>query len=123
MAVFGWFVLTLVFIDELLAMAAFGVWGWQHEPRWLLVWLLPVAAAFAWGMFASPKATRSGPVIRPVAKVIVFGLASLALLDAGHPGWALALLVFSVVINALALLPAISRLPTDVPRGDSARTT
>jgi len=120
--VFGWFVLTLVFIDELLAMAAFGVWGWQHEPRWLLVWLLPVAAAVVWALFASPKATRSGPVIRPVVKVIVFGLASLALLDAGQPGWALALLVFSVVVNGLAQVPAISRLPTDVPRPDSART-
>ncbi|MGY0387387.1 YrdB family protein [Nocardioides sp. WG-D5] len=122
MAVFGWFVLTLVFIDELLAMAAFGVWGWQHEPRWLLVWLLPVVAMVAWGLFASPKATRSGPVIRPVVKVIVFGLASLALLDAGHPGWALALLVFSVFVNGLAQVPAISRLPTDGPRRDSVRT-
>lgn len=120
--VFGWFVLTLMFVDELLAMAAFGVWGWQHEPRWLLVWLLPAAAMFVWALFASPKATRSGPVIRPVVKVIVFGLASLALLDAGQPGWALALLVFSVVVNGLAQVPAISRLPTDVPRPDSART-
>ncbi|WP_328528801.1 YrdB family protein [Nocardioides sp. NBC_00368] len=120
--VFGWFVLTLVFVDELLAMAAFGVWGWQHEPRWLLVWLLPLAAMLVWWSFASPKAPRGGPVIRPVVKVIVFGLASLALLHAGQPGWALALLVFSVVVNGLAQLPAISRLPTDVPRGDSART-
>lgn len=116
MKVFGWSVLTLVFVDELLAMAALGVWGWEHDPRWLLVWLLPVAAAFFWALFASPKATRSGPVIRPIAKVIVFGVASLALLDAGHPGWALALLVFSVVVNGLAQVPAISRLPTDVPR-------
>lgn len=120
--VFGWSVLTLVFLDELLAMAAFGVWGWQHEPRWLLVWVLPAAAMFVWWLFASPKASRGGLVIRPVAKVIVFGLASLALLDAGQPGWALALLVFSVVVNGLAQVPAISRLPTDVPRPDSART-
>ena len=35
-AVFGWTVLALVFVDELLAMAAFGIWGWQHDPRWLL---------------------------------------------------------------------------------------
>ncbi|MET8523399.1 YrdB family protein [Nocardioides sp. NPDC004968] len=119
---FGWFVLALVFVDELLAMAAFGVWGWQHEPRWLLVWLLPAAAMFVWWLFASPKAARGGPVIRPVMKVIVFGLASLALLDAGQPGWALALLIFSVVVNGLAQVPAISRLPNDVPRPDSART-
>ena len=120
--VFGWFVMTLVFVDELVAMAALGVWGWQHEPRWLLVWLLPLAAMFVWWSFASPKAPRGGPVVRPVVKVIVFGLASLALLDAGQPGWALALLVFSVVVNALAQVPAISRLPTDMSRGDSVRT-
>lgn len=119
---FGWSVLTLVFVDELLAMAAFGVWGWQQDLRWLLVWLLPMAAMFVWALFASPKAARGGPVVRPVAKVIVFGLASLALLDAGQPGWALALLVFSVVVNGLAQVPAISRLPTDVPRPDSVRT-
>ncbi|MEU6133758.1 YrdB family protein [Nocardioides sp. NPDC047086] len=114
--------LTLVFLDELLAMAAFGVWGWQHDPRWLLVWLLPLVAMFVWWAFASPKAPRGGPVVRPVAKVIVFGLASLALWEAGRPEWALALLVFSVVVNGLAQLPAISRLPTDALRGDSART-
>ena len=120
--VFGWIVLALVFVDELLAMAGFGVWGWQHEPRWLLVWLLPAVAMFVWWLFASPKAARGGPVIRPVVKVIVFGLASLALLDAGQPGWALALLIFSVVVNGLAQVPAISRLPNDVPRPGSART-
>lgn len=106
-AIFGWTVLGLVFVDELLAMAAFGVWGWQHDPRWLLVWLLPLAAMTVWFYFASPQARFGGIVVRPVAKVIVFGLASLALWDAGHEDWAIALLVFSVAINALALLPSI----------------
>ena len=77
MVVFGWFVLSLVFVDELLAMAAFGVWGWQASPRWLLVWLLPLLAMAAWYFLASPKAAYGGPVVRPVAKVVVFGLASL----------------------------------------------
>jgi hypothetical protein len=56
-------------------------------------------------------------VVRPVVKVLVFGLASLALWDAGHPGWAAALLVFSVVVNALAQLPSIARLPEGSHRG------
>jgi hypothetical protein len=42
--------------------------------------------------------------------VLVFGLASLALWDVGHPGWALALLVFSVVVNGLAMIPAVAAL-------------
>lgn len=106
-AIFGWSVLALVFVDELLAMAAFGVWGWDRDPRWLLVWLLPLAAMAAWFLFASPKARLGGTWVRPLVKVVVFGLASLALWDAGHEDWAVALLVFSVVVNGLALLPSI----------------
>jgi len=106
----GWTVLALVFVDELLAVAAFGVWGWQQDLRWLWVWALPLVAMTAWFLFASPKAQYGGRLRRPVVKVVVFGLASLALWDAGHPGWAVALLVFSVVVNALAQIPAIATL-------------
>ena len=113
MAALGWTVLGLVFLDELLAMAAFGVWGWAHDPRWLLAWLLPLAAMTTWFLLASPKARYGGTLARPVAKVVVFGLASLALWDAGHPAAALALLVFSVVVNGLAMLPPIARLATE----------
>jgi hypothetical protein len=104
----AWGVLTLVFVDELAAMAAFGVWGWQvGSPRILLVVLLPLAAMVAWSRFASPKARYGDHGRREVVKVVVFGLASLALWDAGHHGWAVALLVFSVVINTLALHPRV----------------
>jgi hypothetical protein len=106
-AIFGWSVLALVFVDELLAMAAFGVWGWDHDPRWLLVWLLPLAAMTVWFLLASPKAPFGGTWVRPIAKVVVFGLAALALWDTGHEDWAIALLAFSVVVNGLALLPSI----------------
>lgn len=106
-AVFGWIVLGLVFVDELLAMAAFGIWGWDRDPRWLLVWVLPIAAMLTWYFLASPKAPYGGTVVRPVTKVIVFGLATLALWDADHETWAIVFLAFSVVVNALALLPSI----------------
>ncbi|WP_186449746.1 YrdB family protein [Nocardioides sp. J9] len=109
-AIFGWTVLALVFVDELLVMAAFGVWGWHHDPRALLVWLLPLVAMGVWWTFASPKAPYGGTWVRPLVKVVVFGLGTLALWDAGHEGWAVALLVFSVVVNALALLPSIQVL-------------
>jgi hypothetical protein len=106
-AIFGWTVLTLVFLDELLAMAAFGVWGWHQEPRWLLVWLLPLVAMTVWFLHASPKAPYGGAAVSPVAKIVVIGLACAALWDSGHDDWAVALLVFSVVVNTLALLPSI----------------
>ena len=114
MVVFGWLVLFLVFVDEIAAVAAFGVWGWESSllgvPGWILVWLLPVVAASTWYWFASPKAPYGGRVVRPVAKVLVFGLATLALWDIDHPRWAVALLVFSVVVNALAMLPRVRAL-------------
>jgi hypothetical protein len=103
---FAWGVLALVFVDELLAVAAFGVWGWQvGTPRALLVVVLPLLAMTVWWLFASPKAPYGSHGRREVAKVLVFGLATLALWDAGHHSWAVALLVFSVVVNGLALLP------------------
>ena len=114
MAAFGWSVLLLVFVDEILAVLAFGVWGWHRSPQWLLVWLLPLAALTVWYLVASPRARYGGPLRRPVVKVVVFGLASLALWDLGHHGLAINLLVFSVVVNALAQVPAIAALPGSV---------
>jgi Protein of unknown function (DUF2568) len=106
---FAWTVLTLVFLDELLAMAAYGVWGWQvGTPRALLVVVLPLVAMAAWWAFASPRARFGSHGRREIVKVLVFGFAGLALWDAGHPGGALAFLAFSVVVNGLAMLPAVS---------------
>jgi hypothetical protein len=114
----GWTVLALVFLDELLAMAGLGVYGWSvAAARWLLVWLLPLLGMLAWFLFASPKARFGTPVVRPVVKVLVFGLASLGLWAAGHPVLASALLVFSVVVNALATIPTIRDLAAEVPTG------
>lgn len=105
---FAWVVLALVFLDELAAMAALGVWGWQvGDPSALWVVALPLAAMTAWWLFASPKARFGDRGRREVVKVLVFGLASLALWDAGHHGGALTLLVFSVVVNAVALHPRV----------------
>jgi hypothetical protein len=64
----------------------------------------------AWFLFASPKARFGSPVVRPLVKVLVFGLASWGLWAAGHHALAVALLVFSVVVNALAQLPSIRAL-------------
>ena len=54
-------------------------------------------------------------VVRPVVKVLVFGLASAGLWAAGHHTLAVALLVFSVVVNALAILPGIRELAAEGP--------
>ncbi|WP_432478793.1 DUF2568 domain-containing protein [Nocardioides sp. GXQ0305] len=109
MAGLGWVVLTLVFVDEVLAVVAAGVAG--HAAAGLPgAVVAPLVAVSVWWAFASPKARWGGPVARPVAKVLVFGSASAGLWLAGHPGWAAALLVFSVVVNALAQLRFVREL-------------
>jgi hypothetical protein len=107
----GWLVLTLVFVDEVAAAVAAGVWGGYAGGVPLAV-LSPVVVVAVWWAFASPKARWGGPVVRPVVKVLVFGLASLGLWLAGHHGWAAGLLAFSVVVNGLAQLPTVRRLAT-----------
>ncbi len=115
-AAFGWTVLALVFLDELLAMAGLGVYGWSASPRWLLVWLLPLLGMLVWFLFASPRARFGSAVVRPVVKVVVFGAASWGLWVAGHHSLAVALLVFSVVVNGLAMIPAIRDLAATATR-------
>lgn len=109
MAALGWLVLTLVFLDEVLAAVAAGVWG-SSAGGWVLAVLAPVLVVAVWWAFASPRARWGGPGVRPVVKVLVFGLASLGLWAAGHHGWAVALLVFSALVNGLAQLPSIRAL-------------
>jgi hypothetical protein len=108
----GWTVLGLVFLDELLVMVALGVWGADADGWWLSV-LAVLAGVSVWFLFASPKARYGGPVARPVAKVLVIGAGVAGLAAAGHPGWALALAVFSVVVNAAAQHRDVRSLPWD----------
>lgn len=105
----GWLVLALVFVDEVLAAVAMGVAGGHYWGVAGAV-LAPLVVVAAWWTLASPKAPFGGPVVRPVTKVLVFGLASLGLGAAGHHGWAVALLVFSVAVNAAAQLPSVRSL-------------
>ena len=117
MRALGWLVLSLVFVDEVLAAVAAGVWGADVGGAPLAV-AMPVVVVAVWWAFASPQAPQGGPVVRPVVKVLVFGLASAGLWAAGHPTWALAFLVFSVVVNGLALLPSVrSLVPEATARG------
>ena len=106
---FGWLVLGLVFLDELLVVAAVVTWG-VHVQGWPLGTVLGFAVVAVWWAFASPKAPLSSPVIRPIVKALVFGIASAALWATGRHELAVALLGFSAIINAIAQLPAIRAL-------------
>jgi hypothetical protein len=108
----GWSVLALVFLDEVLAAVAAGIAG-GHLWDVTGAVLAPIVVVAAWWVFASPRAPHGGPVVRPVVKVLVFGLASTGLWAAGHHGWGLALLVFSTLVNGLAQLPSVRVLTAE----------
>ncbi|RNM13755.1 DUF2568 domain-containing protein [Nocardioides pocheonensis] len=112
MAILGWTVLLLVFLDELLAIAAAAVWGAHVANVWLAI-AAGLLTVVVWFLFASPKARFGGPVVRPVTKVLVFTLTSAGLWASGHHALAIAFFVFSVVINALAQLPSVRVLIQD----------
>ena len=108
-AALGWTVLALVFVDEVLAVWALAHVG-GHLGGWPVGLLLAVCAVAVWWMFASPKALWGSPIVRPVVKVVVFGSAVVGLVWTGHQTAGVALLVFSVVVNALAMLPSVAQL-------------
>jgi hypothetical protein len=112
MAFFGWSVLFLVFVDELLAIAAAATWG-EHQSGELLATVMALLTVAVWWAFASPKAPYGGRAVRPVVKVLVFTLASFGLWDAEHHSLAIAFFVFSVLVNAVAQLPSIKVLVRD----------
>ena len=85
--------LGLRFILELVALYAFGFWGWtQHEGlmRYLLVAGLPLLAATLWGTFRIPEdasANGKAPVpvpgwVRLLLEVIFFSFATFCFIDA-----------------------------------------
>ena len=112
MAILGWTVLLLVFVDELLAIAAAAIWGNHAANVWLAIGTAALTVLL-WFLFASPKARFGGPVVRPLVKVLVFTLASAGLWASGHHALAIALFAFSAVINALAQLPTVRVLVQD----------
>lgn len=112
MAILGWTVLLLVFVDELLAMAAAAVWGNHVANLWLAI-AMALLTMLVWFLFASPKARFGGPVVRPVTKVLVFALASASLWASGHHLLAIGLFVFSALVNGLAQLPSVKVLVQD----------
>jgi hypothetical protein len=112
MAILGWTVLSLVFLDELLAVAAAAVWGGHVGNVWLAIGM-GLLTVLVWALFASPKARFGGPVVRPLVKVVVFALASVGLWASGHEALAVAFLAFSVVVNGVAQLPSVRVLVQD----------
>jgi len=98
--------LGLSFLLELCLLAAFAYWG-IHTGQGPVAKILlgvgaPLLAAIFWGLFMAPRARL--PVHNPlylIFKVILFGLAVIALVVAGRPSLAWALGVLFVINNII----------------------
>ena len=103
--------LTLAFGSELAALGVLAAWGWRAGSgagRWMLAAGLPLAAALLWGAFAAPRARLHVPAARIAVKTAVLGGAVVVLAALGHPVWAAALAVASLLGAVVARPPELS---------------
>lgn len=108
MVLFGWLDLALVFLGEVLTVAAFTDWG-HHHGGWPMAIVALVVTVVGWWLFASPRAVI-GDTLRDGLKAAILLLASAALWQSGHEVLAVVLLVYNAVVNAIAQLPSIKVL-------------
>ena len=102
--------LALRFLLELALPVALGVWGFTVGGGTITKVVLgigaPLASAIAWGLFVAPKAPRRlDDPARFSLELLLWMAGGLALLAAGHPGWAL---LFGVLVaGSLGLMVAL----------------
>ena len=95
----------LAFIAEITMWVAFGYWGYQltESPlKWIYGIGIATMVIVAWGIWAAPKSKKR--LQQPgliVFKMILFILATLALIHADQTNLAIILLVASVVNQAI----------------------
>ena len=90
---------VVAFLVELAALALIGLWGYRAGgPLWVKVALaigLILLAAFAWGLFAAPRARFRIPWVTLLVKVLVLGAAVAAGFTILPLGWAV---LFGIVV-------------------------
>lgn len=97
------FILSLVFLSELTALAALGYWGF-HVPKGMPLKLVlgigtPLVVAVIWGLFLAPRAVF--PVDLPIKmllKLMVFAISAWALHAAGHAQVALYFFIAALLL-------------------------
>ncbi len=107
--------LVLRFLLELAMLAALAVWGFTVGGGTVTKIVLgvgaPLAAAIVWGLFIAPKATRRlDDPARFTLELFLWMAGGLALLAAGHPGWAL--IFGTLVAGSLGLMVILGQRRT-----------
>jgi hypothetical protein len=114
----------LAFLLEVLALGGLAWWGADTggglAAKILLGAGAPILAAVGWGMFAAPRARFGVPLAAVlVVKVIVFGLAAVAVYAIGRPGLAIA---FALVVLINTTLATVDRGALKNRTAESAAT-
>ncbi len=108
----AWTVFTFVFVAELCAVVALGVFGWrigQRQPWKAIVCVVFVAVAIVlWALFAAPHATYDVGWLAVAVKVLVFGAAVVGLWVVGAHKLSVAFAVAVIALHVAAKLPAIA---------------
>ncbi|MFJ9536798.1 YrdB family protein [Streptomyces sp. NPDC101225] len=101
--------LGVLFLIELGALAAVGVWGFTRDVAAPLGWLLglgaPAVLVVLWALFGSQKATyKTRGAVRVGFELLWFGAGVVALWAAGAAGWAIAFAAVCAVSKTLAVV-------------------
>ena len=101
--------MTVRFVLELCMLAALAYWGFQLAGGWLLRLAAgigaPLLAATVWGLLIAPKAKRRlADPWRFIVELVLFGLATAALVGIGRPSLAILLLVVYLINRLLVVL-------------------
>lgn len=103
---FSYILMPIIFLVEIVALVAYGYWGFYIGKGIGMKLLLgvgtPLLVAFFWGLFLAPKATF--PVNTPLLillKFIVFGLASFVVYTTGKHTLAVVFLVVAIIVLIL----------------------
>jgi hypothetical protein len=92
---------VVVFVSEILAIGSFAVWGGSVTDSWWVPYALLLAGLVVWNQVA---------LRAEAARVVLYALALLAILAAGHPVLGLVQAVVFVAALALARRPEVREL-------------
>ncbi|KQL52249.1 hypothetical protein AN964_00955 [Heyndrickxia shackletonii] len=103
---FSYILMAIIFLVEIVALVAYGYWGFHIGKGIGMKMVLgigtPLLVAFFWGLFLAPKATIPVNVpLRIFLKLIVFGLASVAVYATGRHILAGDFLVVAIIVLIL----------------------
>ena len=103
-------IVALVFISEVLAIGSYSIWSSSVTSSDWLPYAIGLAGLVVWLHTASTVGHFSGPVFTPVARAVLYGLAVVAVWDAGHHTLAVVQACVFVAPSELSRVPGVQEM-------------